>query len=1224
MKRLAQFWILGFVALGLPTTNYANDRESNAQERAPIVNWLLGDTNNPEITWASAPQLTDGPRPPEFPRFSPKSTAVSFGKEDAFARVANSQAISKLTFTNGDTITIEAWVRLDEIRNGQNQYIVGKGRTFAEGRYRENQNWAVRLRGVGREARVSFLFREANSHSNSNDQAYHRWTASSGFSAQSGWRFVAISYKFGAPNSIRGYVDGQPVNGQWDMGGPTSHPPFSDDSEIWIGSSMGDNPDSRFQGKIASIAIHGSPLSDSQIASQYELRIEPPNPDLSKVPDGHALVEIFENVGSRTQWPRQLGSPSDAFTIPAAALYGLPNKYLPTGERVARDGPLMIRISTLTQWGPGARKILMRSSGKSRVWRHGEPVFEAPGAPASSDGHASIRNPRKTQTPYPRARLGTQDSEMTWVSDGEPEPFIFETLIGMASGSTPVYELILAQSDKASGSWSYLNGDDHTSHPFTPADAWSFQQNQRADFDQLNAQRRAKAFARQAQRRARQLDRARNYIASLPPIEFPSVSEDLPPATTTIDQFLLAKIDAQHERELPGASEERRALGLLEKHCFECHGAKDKGGLRLSNRQDALEGGDSEAPAFVPGDPKASPLYERLNAEDEDDRMPPDGPGLTREEIDTLGAWITRGGLYPENPSPVELPDTLDDHTFLRRIYLDTVGVPPTPKEIAQFTQDTGPNRKPRLIERLLNDPRHADHWVAYWQDVLAENPNILKPTLNNTGPFRHWIHESMRDNKPMDQFVTELITFRKSPFEGGAAGFSIAAQNDSPMAAKAHILGTAFLGVEMKCARCHDAPYHESKQKDLFSIAAMLEGQPLTVPESSSVPAAFFEQERDHEPLVQVSLKPGEPIEPNWPFQDLVPNANPSVAFDSPAARLAWQITRPENRRFAQVMANRIWKRYFGEGIVEPAHDWQGAEASHPKLLDYLARRFVSSGYDLRALSKEILQSDAYQRQARPQPANLAAARYFEAPLKRRFSAEQLLDTLYATTGAPRFSEELTLDVEGHRRTKDFINFGFPTRAWRLASPSTERDRPSLALPHINAQINLMKTFGWRESRAEPVTDRDAPISALQSGVLANGLLSVWLTRLSDFNPLTQLAVEAKNVDALIDRLFLRLITRLPTPREHATLRDLLKSGFRERHTAEAREFQLKPWIPDVREVSWSNHLSPGANTYAAQEEQEAKRGPTPTRALDDDWRTRMEDAVWSLINLPEFQFIP
>src|SRR6185436_5931294 len=126
----------------------------------------------------------------------------------------------------------------------------------------------------------------------------------------------------------------------------------------------------------------------------------------------------------------------------------------------------------------------------------------------------------------------------------------------------------------------------------------------------------------------------------------------------------------------------------------------------------------------------------------------------------------------------------LDDDAFLRRATLDTIGLVPTPDQIKQFKQDKAADRRAKAIDRLLTSSGWADHWVSYWQDVLAENPGMLKPQLNNTGPFRWWIYESFLDNKPIDRFVTERVMMEGSRLSGGPAGFAMATQNDSPMAA--------------------------------------------------------------------------------------------------------------------------------------------------------------------------------------------------------------------------------------------------------------------------------------------------------------------------------------------------------------------------------------------------------------------------------------------------------
>ena len=192
-----------------------------------------------------------------------------------------------------------------------------------------------------------------------------------------------------------------------------------------------------------------------------------------------------------------------------------------------------------------------------------------------------------------------------------------------------------------------------------------------------------------------------------------------------------------------------------------------------------------------------------------------------------------------------------------------------------------------------------------------------------------------------MDRFVTELVMMEGSSYYGGPAGFGVATQNDVPMAAKAQVLGQAFLGMQMKCARCHDAPFHNFNQKDLFSIAAMLQRAPLEVPKTSSVPMV----EGVRKPRVEVTLKPGTKVAAAWPFKSM--ELSEAIHADT-RAQLATFITGNQNDRFAKVIVNRVWQRYLGWGLVEPVGDWEKAKPSHPALLEWLAHEFVRSGYDL------------------------------------------------------------------------------------------------------------------------------------------------------------------------------------------------------------------------------------------------------------------------------------
>ena len=146
-----------------------------------------------------------------------------------------------------------------------------------------------------------------------------------------------------------------------------------------------------------------------------------------------------------------------------------------------------------------------------------------------------------------------------------------------------------------------------------------------------------------------------------------------------------------------------------------------------------------------------------------------------------------------------------------------------------------------------------------------------------------------------------------------------------------------------------------------------------------------------------------------------------------------------------------------------------------------------------------------------------------FEAPLKRRLTAEQLIDSLFAATGVPVYSEELTFDLPGTNKASTFQNLGRPTRAWQFVSLASDRDRPSLTLPRADSIVSVMKAFGWRADRSEPITEREADATVLQPGMLANGVFGTWITRLSPYSDLTMLAIEASSPSQLADDLYLR-----------------------------------------------------------------------------------------------------
>jgi hypothetical protein len=273
-----------------------------------------------------------------------------------------------------------------------------------------------------------------------------------------------------------------------------------------------------------------------------------------------------------------------------------------------------------------------------------------------------------------------------------------------------------------------------------------------------------------------------------------------------------------------------------------------------------------------------------------------------------------------------------------------------------------------------------------------------------------------------------------------------------------------------------------------------------------------------------------------------------------------------------------------------------------------------------MKYLARLILHSHAYQRATdadlkEPDPLYVAHA-------PRRLTAEQIVDSLYLAAGKKMDTEEVSLDIDAGRDMKNALSLGKPRRAWQFASTSNERDRPSLSLPKVQAVVDLLEAFGWRSIRQHPLTDREIAPNVLQPAILSNGIVGTWLTRLSEDHGITQLALESKSADELVDRLFLRVLTRTPTQDEKATLVEHLRTGFDERvvQSPPSRKPAMKRQPPKY--VSWSNHLTEEANQIKLELEAAARRGEPATVRLTPEWRERMEDVLWAVLNSPEMVF--
>ncbi len=1209
----------------------------------PVIQWRfdgesqLGTESQLGIWLGKPGTLADGPRSPKYPGFETNNTAMTFSGHEGAIQIKDHErgGATNVRFGSGDTFAFETWVKFRSIRSGQIAYVLGKGRHPKHGDDfgDDNQNYSIRFQGSGSGAQVGLLF--TSEHPQTKQRAWHRWW-SEAIVPGAGWHHVALEFTFGKGDSLHAWIDGQPVTGKWDESGATDLPPVQDADDLVIGTGFTRGASSSFQGWLDNLAIYRSPLDPADVAERYRFVPLPPAVTRQLMTPGKVLVQISEDgVPEANSWPEDPQVTED-YHEDVFGLFELPHKYVATGVRGDRANPSHLRASAVVTLPAGKHRMLVRGRGMCRLYIDGKKLLETPPRPHDPGGYEPLSVQDKYLDLGPDFRFappGNRDAWCEFETSGGEHFVILETLVGGIIGSSTfrpeVGETVVAVSLEGSESWSLLSPGDREVR-YTDEGWQAYESERRERLAKMNAAAREERRSANHDYWNRRRIAAAKWLAGTDQVTVPELPAGYP-AHNAIDHFIAARIvDVKRDSTQSatgGVDYFKQIRPLLESRCYDCHqGGKAQGDLRLDDHVSVLTGGDYDGPAIVPGDIDASALLDRITSEDEDVVMPPKGDRLTDEEVALLRRWIKEGAVWPQfdvddfQPTPLA-----DDLRFLRRVTLDTVGVPPTESEITAFLNDEPETRRAEVIDRLLNDPRWADHWMGYWLDVLAENPNILNPTLNNTGPFRWWVYESLLDNKPADLFVTELIRMEGSERYGGPAGFATATQNDLPMAAKGMIVSSAFLGVEMKCARCHDAPSHVSLQQDLLQLAALLKQQPIKLPESSSVPMDRLSH-TGRKPLIEVTLKPGTVVQPAWPFARYCDESVADALAEDPQNsrdRLAALVTAPQNERFGQVMVNRVWQRLMGRGLVASVSDWEKGGPSHPELLRWLGHQFVASGYDMQAVSRLILNSHAYQRAT--DPTLRETSPLFIAPAPRRLTAEQIVDSVFHATGTPFDLEEVSLDIDSVRAVATTITLGKPRRCWMLASSSNERDRPSLSLPRITAVTSVLKTFGWRGARQDPQSLRDTESNILQPAILANGVMSIWLTRLSDRHGITQLALEDQSVEQLVDRVFLRLLTRKPSSEEKERYVRFLSDGYDTRVIPESQRVRPTSGKREpVRYVSWSNHVDGPANTLAVQKEADARRGDPATNALNNDWRLRMEDMLWAVLNAPEWVYTP
>jgi len=347
-------------------------------------------------------------------------------------------------------------------------------------------------------------------------------------------------------------------------------------------------------------------------------------------------------------------------------------------------------------------------------------------------------------------------------------------------------------------------------------------------------------------------------------------------------------------------------------------------------------------------------------------------------------------------PSPV-----CNDATFVRRVTVDVAGRLPTPRETQNFLADDDPNKRDKLIDRLLDSTDYADYFANTWS-ALLRNKRSQPTYARGTFAFHDWVRDSLLANKPYDRFVREVLTASGEIDTNPPVAWYRQVKDPN-----AQLQDTAqlFLGMRLQCAQCHHHPFEKWSQQDYYQFSAFFSRLARKPGPRRGDEIVFFRRGAASatNPKTRQSVKPA-PL--GGPALDLSAEQDPRIA-------LADWITSKDNPYFARALVNRYWKHFLGRGIVEPEDDLrQTNPPTNPDLLDALARHFQESGYDLKDLVRTICRSTVYQLDSAPNQDNAVDKQNFSRYYPRRLVAETLLDAANALTGSEGRFEGLPADT--------------------------------------------------------------------------------------------------------------------------------------------------------------------------------------------------------------------
>lgn len=451
-------------------------------------------------------------------------------------------------------------------------------------------------------------------------------------------------------------------------------------------------------------------------------------------------------------------------------------------------------------------------------------------------------------------------------------------------------------------------------------------------------------------------------------------------------------------------------------------------------------------------------------------------------------------------PSPLA-----DDAEFLRRVYLDITGVIPTAEKVAAFLDSKDSNKRAKLIEELLSSPGYGRHMADIWKGYLL--PRTSDNRQLQTESLIRWLEENFNNNKPWDQFVTELITASGPQDQNGAVTFFLA--NPTPDKAT-DLVSRLFLGVQLQCAQCHNHPFTKWKQTEYWGMAAFFTKVKSDRPRQAA--------RQNNTPTVSEDAKGRAARLPNSatvvPAKFLLGESPPLDKSAPYRPVLAQWLTSAENPFFARAMANRLWAHFLGRGIVDPVDDMHdGNPPSHPELLQELAGQFAANHFDVKFLIRAICNSKTYQRTSKPNDKDDSGANLFAHMAIKVNSPEQLYDSLLAVVGTP--------GKEAPR----------PRQA---ANQGNNRPAPNPRAAFVTFFMNEDGSDATQYQAGIPQALRLMNSPQLSSGAAA----------------LEQALKTLHTPAQVIERLYLATLSRRPTPAESQRLTTFVRT-----HSADARK---------------------------------------------------------------------